>query len=172
MIVKALARRGGRRVLLAIGLCALAGATSGGGAVTASAQAPGGTFVRTCAEPPPGEWACFALHRTTNVLAAIPAGQSAAAAVNGYGPSSIDSAYNVPTSLGAGRTVAIVDAYDDPNAESDLATYRSQFGLPACTTANGCFRKINQNGGTSPLPAPDGRGRLGGRRPGDRRRRL
>jgi len=45
--------------------------------------------------------------------------------------------------------VAIVDAYNDPNAESDLGAYRSHFGLPACTTANGCFRKINQNGGTT-----------------------
>jgi subtilase family serine protease len=44
--------------------------------------------------------------------------------------------------------VGIVDAYDDPNAESDLGVYRSQFGLAACTTANGCFRKVNQSGGT------------------------
>jgi subtilase family serine protease len=50
--------------------------------------------------------------------------------------------------------VAIVDAYDDPNAESDLASYRSSFGLSPCTTSNGCFRKVNQNGGTS-YPAPD-----------------
>jgi subtilase family serine protease len=51
--------------------------------------------------------------------------------------------------------VAIVDAYDDPNAESDLATYRSQYGLPACTTANGCFSKISQTGSTSSLPTAD-----------------
>jgi subtilase family serine protease len=51
--------------------------------------------------------------------------------------------------------VAIVDAYDDPNAEADLATYRSTFGLPACTKANGCFRQVNQNGAASPLPAGD-----------------
>lgn len=42
-----------------------------------------------------------------------------------------------------------MDAYDDPNAEADLAIYRAQFGLPACTTANGCFHKTNQTGGTS-----------------------
>jgi subtilase family serine protease len=47
-----------------------------------------------------------------------------------------------------------VDAYDDPNAESDLAVYRSHYGLHACTTANGCFRKVNQTGGTS-YPAGD-----------------
>ncbi len=67
----------------------------------------------------------------------------------GYNPADLQSAYNLPSSTaGSGQTVAIVDAYDDPNAESDLGVYRSQFGLPACTTANGCFRKVNQNGGT------------------------
>lgn len=72
----------------------------------------------------------------------------------GYGPTDLQSAYSLPTTSGAGQTVAIVDAYDDPNAESDLATYRSYFGLSACTTANGCFRKVNQNGGSTP-PAAD-----------------
>ncbi len=43
----------------------------------------------------------------------------------------------------------IVDAYDDPTAESDLGVFASQFGLPACTTANGCFTKVDQTGGTS-----------------------
>jgi subtilase family serine protease len=78
---------------------------------------------------------------------------SPGATVGGYGPSDLASAYKLPTSNGAGKTVAIVDAYDDPNAASDLSTYRSQFGLPACTTSSGCFRKVNQNGATSPLPA-------------------
>jgi len=56
-------------------------------------------------------------------------------------------------SKGAGRTVAIVDAFDNPNAEKDLATFRSVYKLPACTTANGCFRKLNQRGGrTAPVP--------------------
>lgn len=69
------------------------------------------------------------------------------AAPSGMGPSDIRSAYALPDT-GSGMTVAIVDAYDDPNAESDLATYREQYGLPACTTANGCFRKADQRGGT------------------------
>jgi subtilase family serine protease len=96
---------------------------------------------------------CFALHRTTGVIAHVRNGVDAARAVGGYGPSDLASAYNVPTSLGAGKTVAIVDAYDDPNAASDLAAYRSNFGLPPCTVASGCFKKVNQNGATSPLPA-------------------
>jgi subtilase family serine protease len=68
---------------------------------------------------------------------------------SGYGPADLKSAYKLPATGGAGQTIGIVDAYNDPNAESDLNVYRSQFGLGACTTANGCFRKVNQNGGTS-----------------------
>jgi subtilase family serine protease len=69
---------------------------------------------------------------------------------SGYGPSSLISAYALPSSTnGSGQTVAIVDAYDDPNAAADLASYRSYYGLSACTTANGCFHKYNQTGGTS-----------------------
>src|SRR5204862_7514451 len=54
---------------------------------------------------------------------------------------------------GAGQTVAIVDAFDDPSAEADLNTYRSTYGLPACTTANGCFKRVNQNGVQGSYPA-------------------
>jgi subtilase family serine protease len=64
---------------------------------------------------------------------------------SGFGPSDLQTAYNLTTSSatgGSGATVAIVDAFNDPNAESDLGVYRSQFGLPACTTANGCFSKV------------------------------
>jgi hypothetical protein len=67
-----------------------------------------------------------------------------------YSPAYLQSAYNAPSATnGVGQTVAIVDAYDDPTAESDLATYRTQFGLAACTTANGCFSKVNEDGGTT-----------------------
>ena len=69
---------------------------------------------------------------------------------SGYTPCDLISAYALPSaSAGSGQTVAIVDAYDDPNAESDLNTYRSAWSLTPCTTANGCFRKVNQSGGTS-----------------------
>ena len=72
----------------------------------------------------------------------------------GYGPSDFQSAYNLPSATaGAGATVAIVDAYDNPNAASDLATYRAQYGLPACTTASGCFEKVNQSGQQGSYPS-------------------
>jgi subtilase family serine protease len=78
------------------------------------------------------------------------------ALLGALGPADLQSAYKLPSSTaGAGQTVAIVDAQDDPNAESDLATYRSTYGLPPCTTANGCFCKVNQNGAASPLPTAD-----------------
>jgi subtilase family serine protease len=67
----------------------------------------------------------------------------------GYGPADLRSAYKVPATGGAGQTIGIVDAYNDPNAESDLGAYRAKFGLSACTAANGCFRKVSQNGGSS-----------------------
>jgi len=71
----------------------------------------------------------------------------------GYTPCALQGAYKLPSATGgSGQTVAIVDAYNDPNAETDLATYRSTFGLPSCTTTNGCFRKVDQNGGTSYPP--------------------
>jgi subtilase family serine protease len=68
---------------------------------------------------------------------------------SGYGPADLRSAYNLVSSTRIGiRTIAVVDAYDDPNAEADLGVYRKQYGLPACTTANGCFRKVSQTGTT------------------------
>jgi subtilase family serine protease len=74
----------------------------------------------------------------------------------GYGPSDLQSAYSLPSSTrGSHETVAVVDGYDDPSAEHDLGVYRAQFGLSACTTANGCFRKVDQTGGVD-YPQPDG----------------
>ena len=64
----------------------------------------------------------------------------------GYGPTDLQSAYALTTS-GTTATVAIVDAYDDPNAQADLDVYRSQYSLPACDA--GCFSKVNQAGGTT-----------------------
>jgi subtilase family serine protease len=67
-----------------------------------------------------------------------------------YGPVQFQTAYGVTsTAASSGATVAIVDAYDNPTIEQDLAIYSSAFGLPPCTTANGCFSKVNQTGGTS-----------------------
>ncbi len=74
----------------------------------------------------------------------------------GYGPADLQAAYSLPSATaGAGETVAVVDAYDDPDAAHDISVYRAQYGLPPCTTAGGCFRKVDQTGGHS-YPDPDG----------------
>ncbi len=97
-------------------------------------------FIHVCPAPPTGYARCHAI-LVTGFASSSP---------SGYNPADLQSAYKLPSSTaGSGQTVAIVDAYDDPNAESDLGVYRSQFGLPPCTTANGCFKKVDQNGGTN-----------------------
>jgi subtilase family serine protease len=114
-------------------------------------------YKRACpATTKPGRMACMVLIRT-NVKQKAQRTLTPGAAPTGvgYGPSSLQSAYDLPSSTaGSGETVAVVDAMDDPNAASDLATYRSDWGLPACGT--GCFSKVNQNGAASPLPAASG----------------
>jgi subtilase family serine protease len=100
---------------------------------------------------PAGYATCYMLLRTD-----IPRSRGAHPLVNGYGPPDLQSAYNLPSSKnGKGQTVAIVDAYDNPNVESDLAVYRSYFKLPACTTKNGCFKKVSQSGSTTKFPRPN-----------------
>jgi len=51
---------------------------------------------------------------------------------------------------GNGQVIAIIDAYDDPTAEADLATFTSTFKQTPCTTANGCFRLVYQTGTKPP----------------------
>ena len=127
----------------------------------------GAKAARTCAQPVQrSHFTCFALRRTD------PSAVSAAASATrltklrklnqftgqidppGLQPADLTAAYDLPSATGGeGQTVFIVDAFNNPNAEADLAVYRAQYKLPPCTTANGCFRKVNQNGQTSPLPA-------------------
>ena len=99
--------------------------------------------------------ACLALVRT-DVKGISAHAITPNATPSGYGPTDLRSAYKLTGTGSSSETVAIVDAYDDPNAESDLATYRTQFGLPACTTANGCFRKVNQTAAPATRRADSG----------------
>jgi subtilase family serine protease len=76
--------------------------------------------------------------------------------IPGLHPADLQSAYALlSASAGKGSTVAVVAKGDDPNAEHDLGVYRKMFRLPACTTQNGCFRKVNESGVTSSFPAGD-----------------
>ena len=107
------------------------------------------------ATPARGHVACNALLRVR--VSSTGEHAAATAAPSGYGPSDLQSAYALPSSTkGSGQTVAVVDAYNDPDAASDLATYRSQYGLPACTVANGCFKQVSQTGSTTSLPRNNG----------------
>jgi subtilase family serine protease len=116
-----------------------------------------GDYRRACGVTTrPGRVACMALVRT-NVLQRTESQVRSAArpdAVTGYSPANLRAAYNLPSTGGSGQTVAVIDAYNDPKAASDLATYRTQWGLPPCTGS--CFQQVNQNGQASPLPAAAG----------------
>ena len=80
------------------------------------------------------------------------------AVILGFTAAQLQTAYGLTAAAatnGATQTIAIVDAFDDPNAESDLAAYRTFMGLPACTTANGCFMRVNKDGIAGSYPPTD-----------------
>jgi subtilase family serine protease len=138
-----------KRAVLA-GVLALAAATLT--ALPATAQP--GNVRDVCGSATPGFARCFAEIRTDTGKHAL----AAHALPAGYGPADLKSAYQLPATGGANQTVAIVDAGDDATAEADLGVYRSTYGLPACTTANGCFRKVDEQGKAGPLPTNQGWG--------------
>jgi subtilase family serine protease len=142
----------GSAALLA-SLGAFVGATGARAAAasTTTATVSREAAVPACAPVARGRARCYALvdHRRAN------APMEAGALPLGYGPNQLRSAYSLSPTGGTGETVAVVDAYGDPKAETDLAKYRSTYGLPACTTADGCFRKLNQAGKAGPYPEGD-----------------
>src|SRR2546422_921424 len=112
------------------------------------AAAPGVSHRAVCTPGPAGTARCHA-HVVTGADGVSPRATQSYSA--GYSPAQLRGAYGLSGS--PTPTVAIVDAYDEPNAESDLNAYRSQFGLGSCTTANGCFKKVSQSGSTPSLPS-------------------
>jgi subtilase family serine protease len=115
-------------------------------AVAAQGANVNANYHAVCPSPPSGHAHCHVL-----VVTDSNGNANASSAPTGLSPTTIKSVYSFPTSstAGAGKTIAIVDAYDDPTAESDLNVFSSQFGLPACTSANGCFAKVDQRGGST-----------------------
>ncbi|WP_326834526.1 carboxypeptidase regulatory-like domain-containing protein [Amycolatopsis rhabdoformis] len=119
-----------------------------------AAKAPTALYAPTgCnpAKPKPHTVTCNSLFKAGKDLR--PLVSNAGPLPDSLGPADIRAAYDLPDG-GAGKTVAIIDALGDSHAEADLAVYRAQYGLPACTTDNGCFRKVDQNGGVN-YPADD-----------------
>jgi hypothetical protein len=147
-----------------------------GAIVAAVAPLPASDYgVRpACGPPAPGDAGCLALQLVPETGAArahthplgmtreAPIETSASPAEGGFGlrPQDLRSAYfpneQPEASAATPQTIALVDAYDDPHAEADLAKFDQEFGLPVCTEANGCFRKVNQLGAKTPLPSSSG----------------
>ncbi|HUA11957.1 MAG TPA: S53 family peptidase [Solirubrobacteraceae bacterium] len=121
---------------------------------------------RVCAAPKPGDASCLALRlipARAGEKGAAPylsaAGDRSSGPAGGLTPGDLASAYDFnPSSGGGGQTVALVDAYNDPDIEADLGTFDSQYALPACTTADGCFEKVGQSGSETALPPDDTNG--------------
>lgn len=149
-----------KRKLIYAGLAAGTLAISGLAAVTAGASASPARdsgvrhAVHACnVHVAPGHVTCNALVMTG------PSGKIVASAkplATAFTPQDIQKAYNLTGLQSGGRTVAIVDAYGYPSLESDLATFRSTYGLPACTKSNGCLTVMDQNGGQNYPPYNSG----------------
>jgi subtilase family serine protease len=141
-----------RLIAALLGAGALAVTTVTAGVQGADAAAPRLTHIsglhaqRVCAKATAGHATCFA-KVLVNKKGAVPMATSPLATA--LSPAQLRAAYTLNGTSGAGRTVAIVDAYGYPNLERDLGIYRAQYGMPACTRANGCLRVIDQNGGTN-----------------------
>src|SRR5437667_8189671 len=66
---------------------------------------------------------------------------NAQAGVVGLTPAQVRHAYGFDhlSNQGAGQTIAIIEAFGDESIEKDLAKFDDTFGLPPCTTSNGCL---------------------------------
>jgi hypothetical protein len=114
-----------------------------------------GTAPSSCAQPAVGQVSCAALAAPGSTAVTAAALQAAGTAPAGLSPANLRAAYSLPSSGGEGQTVAVVTPYDDPNAETDVNTYRGEYGIPACST--GCFTKVDATGGTNyPATGPAG----------------
>ena len=153
-------------VMLVASVCGVAGTTAASAEPLSSAGTRLAEVRHACAAPKPREASCLALIRTpvapSSAQAAVArpyvvgSGAASSGPAGGLTPSELASAYGYePEGGGAGQTIGIVDAFDDPNIESDLGTFDTQYGLPACTAADGCFTKVGQTGSTSSLPPAD-----------------
>jgi len=151
-------------------LLALALPTAAAGSV---APLPSSAYLTrpACPAPAPGHAGCFAVElvpRSGEARAHThPLGMTSAGPLEASGPKSgayglrpedLRAAYfpgefaEVPASKP--QTIALVDAYNDSQAEADLGLYDKEFGVAACTEANGCFEKVNQRGERGNLPFP------------------
>jgi subtilase family serine protease len=141
--------------LMALGFAFAAVGASPGAADTLQIERSGNSYhMAVCARGNPNGTARCHAHVQTDARGNPRNGLLTPNAVpSGYGPNDLRSAYKITTN--GASTIAIVDAYGYSRAEADLGVYRAQYGRPACTTANGCFKKVNQNGVQGNYPRED-----------------
>ena len=165
-------RLGARRVrlwacaVLTVLVCSLVAAP---GASARSRSAPRGThyakITRVCPTRKTGDATCLALARVPVPSAAAgergvrpyttTRGALESGPAGGLTPEELASVYGYnPAVGGSGQTIALVDAYDDPKIESDLAAFDAEYGIAACTKANGCFTKVSQTGSATSCRRP------------------
>ena len=142
---------------LGAGALAVAGLTAQGAIAAPTPYTAGKHAAKVCSAPKAAHTAACNAIKLVNDKGVAPA--STTPPSTGLTPAGLRDAYKLNGLSAGGRTVAIVDAYGYPNLERDLGVYRSQFGLSACTTANGCLRIINQTGGTVAAEVQRGLGR-------------
>jgi hypothetical protein len=160
------------RCTIAWAVLALSLITTPAAVASQAGSAVGSRYARVgqvCPPPTPGDATCFAVVRVP-VASSAPAstraspyivgdGAAASGPAGGLTPADLASAYGYdPASGGSAQTVAVVDAYDDPNIEKDLAVFDGQYGLAPCTKADGCLTKVGQTGSEASLPAADSSG--------------
>jgi hypothetical protein len=117
-----------------------------------------------CAQPAPGYSGCLSLRLIADEPSSVPGVETTPQTTEftepirgSLTPANLISAYGLAgASPPSTQTIALVDAYDDATIAGDLEVFSKQFGLPACNEANGCLRKVNQNGKAGPLPASSG----------------
>ncbi len=162
-----------------VACCTLPSASAGAASTVSPLPASNYTVRPVCAAPAPGHAGCLAMQLVAKAPLSVrgahalfKAGRNASGSSSpaiefkepfegSLTPSNLRTAYNLlgtppPAST---QTIALVNAYDDPKAESDLASYDKEFSLPPCTEVSGCFRKVNQAGNKSPLPPSNTEGR-------------
>ncbi len=127
-------------LLMLSSVMALEGAV--GASTVAAGTRPAVSNQQVCGPVPAGQVRCFAIRHQV-------AFNPDTASPSGYSPDQLEQAYNAAVGSGSGQLVAVVEVYSDPTLVSDLATYRSQYGLPACGTSNGCLTIENQTGGSA-----------------------
>ncbi len=136
---------------LAIAACSSGGSSTVPAAPGQGTQSPSGRSMMMPSWEAKGlaKPACPQVAGKPTCLALIQSKSGISPLVAGWGPTDFQTRYNTPSSTaGKGQVVAIVDAYDNPDVATDLAAYRSEFGLG---TAN--FTKYNQEGQTSNYPS-------------------